>query len=79
MRSSPRRQTTIAVTVAFAIVVGVIGLSIYLWRSIGDTELGLSGWIAMLLGVLATLALAIGLMSLMFLSARRGYDDDGGR
>jgi hypothetical protein len=30
------------------------------------------------LGVLATLALGIGLMSLVFISNRRGYDEPGG-
>ena len=34
-----------------------------------------AGWAAMLLGIVVTLALGIGLMSLVFLSNRRGYDD----
>jgi hypothetical protein len=37
-----------------------------------------AGWIAMLLGVIATLGLGIGLMALVFISNRRGYDELGG-
>jgi hypothetical protein len=36
------------------------------------------GWVALVLGVLATLALGIGLMALVFISNKRGYDDPGG-
>ena len=32
------------------------------------------GWVALVLGVLATLALGIGLMALVFISNKRGYD-----
>jgi hypothetical protein len=77
MTSSLNRQTAIAVAVAVAIVVAVIALSIYMWDSVSGAEMGAAGWIAMLLGVLATLALGVGLMSLMFISARRGYDEHG--
>lgn len=38
-------------------------------------DLGLHGWIALIGGALITLALAGGLMSLVFFSARRGFDD----
>jgi hypothetical protein len=46
-------------------------------RAIGfsDFEMGAHGWIALALAVVLTLALGIGLMALVFLSARRGYDD----
>lgn len=38
-------------------------------------DLGLHGWIALIGGALLTLLLAGGLMSLVFFSARRGFDD----
>jgi len=42
----------------------------------GNSGIDLNGWIALVLGVLATLAVGIGLMALNPLSAvRRGYDD----
>ena len=42
----------------------------------GDLGLGLHGAIALVLGVLLTMAIAMGLMGLMFLSSRSGRDDD---
>ena len=77
MTSSPNRQTVIAVAVSLALVAAVIAVSADLWYSISGVEMGAAGWIAMLLGVLATLALGIGLMSLVFISARHGYDEHG--
>lgn len=38
-------------------------------------DLGLHGWIALIGGTLVTLALAGALMSLVFFSARRGFDE----
>jgi len=50
-----------------------------LWTSIGDSEISAAGWLAMGLGVIVTLALGIGLMALVFISNRRGYDEIGRR
>jgi hypothetical protein len=46
-----------------------------LWSGIGDSEISTAGWLAMGLGVLFTLGLGIGLMALVFISSRRGYDE----
>jgi len=43
-----------------------------------DGTLSRHGWIAFGLGVGVTLLLAVGLVSLVFISHRRGYDDDAG-
>ncbi len=43
-----------------------------------DGTLSAHGWIAFGLGVGCTLLLAVGLVSLLFFSRRRGYDDDAG-
>jgi hypothetical protein len=37
-----------------------------------------AGWVAMALGIVATLALGVGLMALVFISNRRGYDEPDG-
>ncbi len=61
-------------------VVLVIGFFIAAeWAGIGDSEISGAGWLAMGLGVIATLALGIGLMALVFISSRRGYDETGRR
>jgi hypothetical protein len=69
------------VVVVVAIVVGaVFAAAASLWVGLGDSEISASGWVALALGVLATLALGIGLMALVFISSRRGYDEpDRGR
>ena len=50
-----------------------------MWAGIGDSDISGAGWLAMCLGVIATLALGVGLMALVFISNRRGYDDIGHR
>jgi hypothetical protein len=63
---------------AGAVVVAVVIAIASLWSGIGESEISLAGWFAMGLGVVVTLALGIGLMSLVFISSRRGYDEPGG-
>jgi len=77
-----RRGSTWLVAAIAAIVVAVlIVVSIGNWESIGDSGIGVNGWIALVLGIVVTMALGIGLMALVFISNRRGYDEppDGGR
>jgi len=63
-----------AAVIAVAAVAIVIGT---FWNGLGASEMSPAGWLALGLGVVVTLALGIGLMSLMFISSRRGYDDRG--
>jgi len=49
------------------------------WRSMGEVEIGGHGMVALGLGVGLSLLLGVGLMSLVFFSHRRGYDDEAGR
>ncbi len=54
----------------FAIVFMAVG-----WNAPeGGEQMSTGGWIAMILGVITTLALGIGLMTLMFYSNRSGRD-----
>lgn len=59
-------------------LVGMAALAAASVASRIDGTLSLHGWIAFGLGVGCTLLLALGLVSLLFLSRRRGYDDDAG-
>ena len=61
-----------AAAVAVAVVVAVAAVN---WTSVGDSGISVNGWIALFLGVLATLAVGIGLMALVFISSRYGYDE----
>ena len=60
-----------AAVIAIAIVIGIV------WAELGDSEMSGAGWGAMVLGIVVTLGLGIGLMSLVFISNRRGYDEPG--
>jgi hypothetical protein len=60
---------------AALLVAAVAAVAIANWSGIGDSGIDLNGWIALVLGVLVTLALGIGLMTLVFISNRRGYDE----
>jgi hypothetical protein len=70
-----RRATWVAVAAAAVVVVAMSAVVVHRWVGIGDAQISPAGWAALVLGVLATLALGVGLMALMFFSSRRGYDD----
>jgi hypothetical protein len=78
MAGLKRRSTWIAVGIAAAVVIGVTAVVAGLWSDVGRSRISTGGWIAMVLGAVVTLALGIGLMTLVFISNRRGYDEPGG-
>ena len=65
----------IAIGVAVVVTVIVVMVAVANWQIVGDSGIDLNGWIALILGVLATLAVGVGLMALVFISNRRGYDE----
>jgi hypothetical protein len=70
-----KASSWIGVGGAALFVVAVAAIAVANWRAIGDVGIDLNGWIALTLGVLVTMALGIGLMSLVFISNRLGYDE----
>jgi dipeptide/tripeptide permease len=74
-RSFAPNLAAVVVAVAVVLIVGVVVA--ILWAGIGDSDISPAGWIAMGLGVIITLALGVGLMALVFISSRRGYDEFG--
>ena len=69
-------RASLIAAVGAAIALGAVAAIVaVMWATIGDVEISLAGWIAMTLGVLVTLALGVGLMTLVFISSRRGYDE----
>jgi hypothetical protein len=81
LRSPPpsSARNWIAVVAAIAVVLVVVIVIAALWTGIGDAEISIVGWLALGLGVIVTLALGIGLMALVFISNRHGYDELGRR
>ena len=78
MRNGPgSRSALIAVIVAAAAVLAVGVVVVVAVSEIGDVQMSAAGWAAMLLGIVLTMGLGIGLMSLVFISNRRGYDERG--
>lgn len=73
-----RKSTWIAVAVAIAVLVIVVVAITVAWSGLGDAGMSAAGWAALVLGVIVTLALGIGLMALVFISRREGFDDPGG-
>jgi len=68
-------STWAAVTIATAVVAAVAIVTGVFWDQLGASDISVAGWLAMGFGVIVTLALGVGLMTLMFISNRRGYDD----
>ncbi|QND71967.1 hypothetical protein [Tardiphaga robiniae] len=55
---------------AMAAVAAFVG-----WTSAKDTDVPASGYVAMAIGVIFSLAVGVGLMALVFYSDRKGYDE----
>jgi hypothetical protein len=72
-------HSSVAVVIAGAVILVVAVVVATSWTGIGNADISPAGWFAMVLGVLVTLALGIGLMALVFISNRRGYDELGHR
>jgi hypothetical protein len=75
-KSSASRAGALLAVVLAALLAFAVGVTVYMWRSIGAVDIGTDGIIALIFGVGASLALGIGLMRLVYFSSRRGYDDN---
>ena len=67
----------LAVVSAVVLVLAIGVVIVAFWTSVGDSDISPAGWIAMGFGVIITFALGVGLMALVFISSRRGYDELG--
>lgn len=73
------RKSVVLAAILLPLLAGTAAVSFWVWRQLGDTELGLHGWIALGLGALFTLVIGGGLMALVFYSHRHGYDERVGK
>jgi hypothetical protein len=73
------KAAAILAAVLVPLLIGATVVSVWIWGEIGDTAIGVHGYIALGLGVVATLLIGGGLMGLVFYSARHGYDERAGR
>jgi chromate transport protein ChrA len=68
-------RTWVALALASAVILGVAVVVAELWSGLGQSEISFAGALAMIFGVVVALAMGIGLMALVFISNRRGYDE----
>jgi hypothetical protein len=68
-------KASLTITVLLALLGATLGVAIWAWREIGEVAISGHGLIALGLGVVLTFLVGAGLMTLLFFSARRGYDE----
>jgi hypothetical protein len=68
-------MTKLIAAIAVAATLAVVGVLVYTWLSLRDVAMSAAGYIALIAGSLLTLALAAGLIFLMYYSDREGFDD----
>jgi hypothetical protein len=73
-RPSP---TAVAAIVLGGLLILALTFLVQAWGRI-EAKMSIHGWIALTLGIVVSLAVGLGLMALVFFSARRGYDDGVG-
>jgi len=71
-----RRSFILAAAVLFVCLVAIL---IYGWLTLRGSAMSTAAVIALVIGVVLTLGLGIGLMTLLFYSHNEGYDDNVGR
>ena len=71
-------MSKVGLVVAGVMSLSVIAVAVYLWISLGDVAIGFAGYLALIAGGLAALGLGVGLMSLVYYSHRKGFDERAG-
>jgi cytochrome bd-type quinol oxidase subunit 2 len=71
-RADARRSFRIA---AVLLLFCLVAVAIYGWFTLRDSEISTVAVIALAVGVVLTLVVGIGLMTLLFYSSREGFDE----
>src|ERR1700749_116294 len=58
-----------------ALLIAAVVWGGWVWQAVGDVAMGEAGWVALIMGTLFSLLVGCGLMALMFVSNRGGYDE----
>jgi cation transporter-like permease len=70
-----RGGTVVLAVTLMGLLAASAGVGAYLWTSLEGVEMSVHGWTAMIAGIVLSLVVGVGLMALVFISNRRGYDD----
>lgn len=68
-------KTLLLIASLLAMLVGAIAFAVITWTDLSGVSMSIHGWIALIGGAVLSLLVGGGLMTLVFYSARRGYDD----
>ena len=68
----------LAVITLLALLAAALWYAVGIWMAVETEPMPPEIYVALVLGVLFSLAVGIGLMALMFYSSRHGYDDKAG-
>jgi hypothetical protein len=71
-------MSKVGIIVAALLSAAAMAVAYQAWQSLADVEMSTAGYVAMILGGLATIAVGVGLMTLVFWSNRKGFDDRAG-
>lgn len=69
------KGTLAVIATLFAILAAAAGVAWWAWSELADVPMSEHGYIALAIGVVATLVLGMGLMWLVFYSSRSGHDE----
>ena len=82
-RPTTRTGARIGTAALAAALLGILAMSVWYatraWTAVAGPPLPTQGYVAMILGVVFSVALGCGLMALIFYSNRYGYDDRANR
>jgi hypothetical protein len=68
-------RAALVISILCILLALAVSVSFDAWVALDNVEMSSHGYIAMILGIVFSLALGFGLMGLMFYSSRHGYDD----
>ena len=78
---TPRRVlgSILVLVPMMAILAASVWFAVHGWMAIEGPDIPMEGYVAMAAGIIFTLIVGVGLMSLVFYSRRHGYDDAADR
>ncbi len=69
-------KTALIILILGGLLAFAVDVSAFVWWQLEDVEMGVYGTIALILGIMFTLATGVGLMRLMYYSHKHGHDDN---
>jgi hypothetical protein len=79
----PRSKAVLGSIAVFGPLIGILIVSVWYavhsWTATAGAEIPVAGYIAMAAGIVMSVIVWVGLMSLVFYSRRHGYDDAADR